>query len=526
MTMVLMLGVLGNGFFGGGIRMVIEREQNILRRFKVAPITPAPILVASIVTGWVTYMPAALMFLAVGRLLYHMDLPQSPVSLFVLLTLGMAAFRSMGLIVASVVNTMAESQIIIQLLYFPMLMLSGATIPLSILPEWTQQAAQFLPATHLNLGLQGILVRGETLRENLVPLGALLLATAVCLTISAKLFRWEKEERIKASGKLWVLAALAPFIVLGAWQLHSKQNVAKSRILDREMRRSRAMLLHDARLIAGDGQVFEHASVLVRNGRIEEVFEGRAPDADQLRAEVIEASGKTVLPAFIDTAVQLAVPAADERAKERALAAYLYCGITAVGALDPPEQRAGAALKVRSGEALGAEVLPGRPPRLPSLALAAGGDAYLRRSLVEQVGPPGLLEAWQAAAKAPDPRRLEAAGAALRFALADGAEPVLGTLSGHGVLLHGAALHRELQLWVEAGVPARTALAAATVNAARALGAGGRLGLVRRGYEASLVVVEGNPLEDIAATERIIVVIHKGERIARGGLFEEFDGKK
>ena len=44
----------------------------------------------------------------------------------------------MGMIVASVVNSMQESQIIVQLLYMPMLMLSGATIPLTLLPDWLQ----------------------------------------------------------------------------------------------------------------------------------------------------------------------------------------------------------------------------------------------------------------------------------------------------------------------------------------------------------------------------------------------------
>ena len=48
-TMVLVFGVLGSGLYGAGLRAVSEREPNILRRYKVAPITPAPLLVASMV---------------------------------------------------------------------------------------------------------------------------------------------------------------------------------------------------------------------------------------------------------------------------------------------------------------------------------------------------------------------------------------------------------------------------------------------------------------------------------------------
>ncbi len=50
-TMSVTLGVLGSGFFGAGIRAIQERELGILRRYKVTPITPAPILVGSMFTG-------------------------------------------------------------------------------------------------------------------------------------------------------------------------------------------------------------------------------------------------------------------------------------------------------------------------------------------------------------------------------------------------------------------------------------------------------------------------------------------
>ena len=41
-TMVSVIGILGNGLFGAGMRAVQERENNILRRYKVTPISPAP----------------------------------------------------------------------------------------------------------------------------------------------------------------------------------------------------------------------------------------------------------------------------------------------------------------------------------------------------------------------------------------------------------------------------------------------------------------------------------------------------
>jgi len=74
---------------------------------------------------------------------------------------------------------------------------------------------------------------------------------------------------------------------------------------------------------------------------------------------------------------------------------------------------------------------------------------------------------------------------------------------------------------VEAGIPAAVALRAGTSNAAKVLGRQDRTGLIREGYDADLLIVVGNPLQNISDTERITGVLFKGERIGRAGLFEQ-----
>ena len=60
----------------------------------------------------------------------------------------------------------------------------------------------------------------------------------VCTFVSFKLFRWEKEEKLKPSAKLWVVAALLPFLVAGVWQAHDRGNLKKAEILARAGRRA------------------------------------------------------------------------------------------------------------------------------------------------------------------------------------------------------------------------------------------------------------------------------------------------
>ena len=70
--MVIVIGILGNGLFGAGMRAVQEREENILRRYKVTPITPVPLLAASMITGVVLFVPSVILIVFLAHQFYGM----------------------------------------------------------------------------------------------------------------------------------------------------------------------------------------------------------------------------------------------------------------------------------------------------------------------------------------------------------------------------------------------------------------------------------------------------------------------
>src|SRR4029077_14193758 len=192
-TMSVTLGVLGSGFFGAGIRAIQERELGILRRYKVTPITPAPLLVGSMVTGWVIFIPYIVLLLFMAHFLYQMPLPVHMFQLLVFISLGLIGFRSLGLVIASVANTMQEGTILVQLFYFPMLLLSGATFPADKFPKVMRIIHNFVPATYLIKGMQNIMLKGQGLieRENWRAAVVMVLTILGGGLISMTLFRWE-----------------------------------------------------------------------------------------------------------------------------------------------------------------------------------------------------------------------------------------------------------------------------------------------------------------------------------------------
>jgi ABC-2 type transport system permease protein len=218
-NMSITFGVLGSGFFGAGIRAIQERELNILRRYKVTPITPAPLLVGSMVTGWIIFLPYIVLLLLMAHYLYQMPMPAHMFELLVFISLGLIAFRSLGLVIASVANTMQEGTILVQLCYLPMVLLSGATVPEENFHGVMKTIHNFMPATYLVKGMRSMMLNGQGLaaKENLAAAGVMLLTILGGGLISMKLFRWEKEEKIRGRAKLWVLVVLLPFIVMGVW---------------------------------------------------------------------------------------------------------------------------------------------------------------------------------------------------------------------------------------------------------------------------------------------------------------------
>ena len=679
-TMVIVIGILGNGLFGAGMRAVQEREENILRRYKVTPITPVPLLVASMITGVVLFVPSVILIVFLAHQFYGMAIPPQWLSLLIFVCLAAIAFRSLGLIIAAVVNSSQESNILIQPIYMAMLFLSGATIPLSLMPHWLQNITQFIPATYLMTGIGGIMQRGETLFANWQSVAALLVTTFVGTFIATKLFRWEKEEKLRASAKLWVLVVLLPFLFLGAYQAWSQHDLVKARILARDLRRGQSWLIQNARIFVGNGKVIESGAVLVRGGKIAEVYDGNFPDAKSLNAEPIDAAGKTVLPGLIDMHVHLGGPGGfyddwskydPTKACERALESYLYCGVTAVrSAGDKVDDMLKLRAQFNSGEKLGSELFLCGPlftaegghgteysKRMPAFArsgfdaqflripktqeearkqvdelaakgvnaikgileagvpdhafnrmnldllravveeahakklpasihtgdsrdvidavalgvdsiehgsfrdeipdatiaeMATRGIAFdptlsvaegftdfskgktdlLKRSLAQQVATKELLTGTEHATTNDEmkpfreqishyPMSVELGDRNLMKAWRAGVLLVTGSDAGNFLVIHGPTVQREIELWVAAGIPSEVALQAATFNAAKLLRADKRIGTIEKGKEATLLIVDGNPLQDVRALSSISYVFLKGERVARTTLFKQ-----
>ena len=276
--------------------------------------------------------------------------------------IGLVAFRGIGLLIACVVRSTQESSAIVNVVYLPMLMLSGAMLPLQFLPPALQTAHSFLPSYYLFSGMQSMLLTDEGLWHNALETVALIVTAVVTTFLALRLFRWDRDDVIAGRAKWWIVAGLTPFFAVGLTKLNRQSRLEEARMQARAEHRNSNFVVDNVRIFVGDGRVIEHGRVLVRHGRIVEVREdttGALPP----EAEVINGAGKTLLPGLIDMHVHLGASGfmdagGNEKDPEAArLMDYLYCGVTAVRSVgDMLDRSLALKAKVESGRLLGAEL--------------------------------------------------------------------------------------------------------------------------------------------------------------------------
>lgn len=182
--------IVSVGLMGIPINIASNREQGVLRRYRATPLRPITVLVADVVCNYVMTLLGVLALVVVGKVAYNVQFEGSLFSVLLGFSLGSLSFFSLGYLVASLAKTPRVSQTIGMVAAFPMMFLSGAGMPLEILPAGVRRISDFLPLTHVVTLLRGLWA-GDSWGQHLTELAVLLAVLVVGTALSAWAFRWE-----------------------------------------------------------------------------------------------------------------------------------------------------------------------------------------------------------------------------------------------------------------------------------------------------------------------------------------------
>lgn len=179
-----------SGLIGLTVAMSMYRERGILRRLKATPLRPPTILSANVIVNFLMTALGMLLLIVAGKIVYGLRFTGNPVSVFAAFTLSSLSFFALGFVLAGITSTARTAQVLGMVLFYPMLFLSGATVPLEVLPPKMQQYASVLPMTHVVKLLRGMWI-GESWSQHWTEVGVLSAILVIGVVISAKTFRWE-----------------------------------------------------------------------------------------------------------------------------------------------------------------------------------------------------------------------------------------------------------------------------------------------------------------------------------------------
>jgi ABC-type multidrug transport system permease subunit len=188
---VLGMNVMFSSLFGVGFVIVRYRKNGVLKRLKATPLTPLEFLSAQVVSRlWLILLVTSLVY-AGTDLLVHFRMEGSYLTLLLVLLLGTLSLISLGLIVAARMSNEEAANGLLNVLSWPMMLLSGVWFSLEGSTEIVQQLAKLLPLTHLIDAARAVMIDGADIWQIRWQLLAMAVTTLICMSIGARLFRWE-----------------------------------------------------------------------------------------------------------------------------------------------------------------------------------------------------------------------------------------------------------------------------------------------------------------------------------------------
>lgn len=187
---LIAVGICACAFMGIPLTIADYRDKKILKHFFVTPCSPVWMLGANVLCGAVMAILSAVAVTLVSVVVFGYRMQGSVLLFIVMWFLTLISMLSIGLLMASLCRTVKAANAVTSLVYFPMLFLSGATIPFELFQEGLQKVAAVLPLTQgiklMKEASMGIQTEGAVWRIVL-----LIGITVVSTIISVRTFRWE-----------------------------------------------------------------------------------------------------------------------------------------------------------------------------------------------------------------------------------------------------------------------------------------------------------------------------------------------
>jgi len=188
---ILAVNMMFSALIGVGYVIIRYRKSGVLRRLSATPLAAVEFLAAQVASRlWLSMGVAIAVFVGTHWLL-DFTVRGSYALLLLILFIGSLSLICLGLLMASRTQNEELGGGLLNLVSWPMMMLSGAWFSLDAAPRWLQLASEALPLTQVVKAARAVMLDGAGFVEIAPRLTMLTVFGLACLFLGAKLFRWE-----------------------------------------------------------------------------------------------------------------------------------------------------------------------------------------------------------------------------------------------------------------------------------------------------------------------------------------------
>lgn len=184
------IAICAGGVMGLPLVLSDYRSRKILMRFKVTPTSPALILAVQVVIYALYSIVSLILVYMAGAIFFGYQLQGSWLQFLGAYLLVMLSIFSIGLLVGGVAPNTKIASVAASVLYFPMLIFSGATLPYEVMPAALQKAADLLPLTQ-GIKLLKATSLGLPMDSVFISVIVMIVTAVMCIIISLRFFKWE-----------------------------------------------------------------------------------------------------------------------------------------------------------------------------------------------------------------------------------------------------------------------------------------------------------------------------------------------
>jgi ABC-2 type transport system permease protein len=166
------------------------REQGILRRFRASPLRPLTYIAADVSANLLMTLIGMVVLLIAAWLIYRVEFAGHLLSFLVAVVLSCLAMFALGYLIAGLAPGARLAQVAGMILLYPMMFLSGAGMPIELLPDSLRRISDFLPLTYAVNLLKGVWF-GEAWSAHGLDAAVLVGMVLVCGALAGRYFRWE-----------------------------------------------------------------------------------------------------------------------------------------------------------------------------------------------------------------------------------------------------------------------------------------------------------------------------------------------